>query len=304
MIDDKNLMYIPNETQTLNQPIQENIKTENNVNSSQNEAGLDYENKNEENCLGNNGRWKTNEHIRFLGGCLQYGNNWKKVETYVRTRTSTQIRSHAQKYLKKLEKKYYPQGCAQNQKTSPNDSFTEEINNSNTLSKNNENKDISEEKKQQENSNNNENNQEQNNNNKKNEQSQPLLLKNEEFITVDNKTKLSEEKIKKLVEDLPKPNFNIEVVEKIILKIFRINKKFEDFPKPDINKKNPKGNLYNKGNKNIFLCQKLKRETNYEQKIKDLLSTNNQNDLQLLKKIFEERDSILYNILIKQLNDN
>jgi SHAQKYF class myb-like DNA-binding protein len=303
MIDDKNLMYLPNETQILNQPIQESNKVENNLNSTQNEAGLDNEIKNEENYLGNNGRWRRNEHIRFLGGCLQYGNNWKKVETYVRTRTSTQIRSHAQKYLKKLEKKYYPNGCAQNQNTSSNDSFTEEINNNNTLPKNTESKDISEDKKQQENSNNNENNQEQNNN-KKNEQSQPFNLKNEEFITVDNKTKLSDEKIKKLVEDLPKPNFNIEVVEKIILKIFRINKKFEDFPKSDINKKNQKGTPYNKNNKNIFLCQKQKRETNYEQTIKDLLSTNNQNDLQKLKKIFEERDSILYNILIKQLNDN
>lgn len=104
MIDDKNLMYLPNETQILNQPIQESNKVENNLNSTQNEAGLDNEIKNEENYLGNNGRWRRNEHIRFLGGCLQYGNNWKKVETYVRTRTSTQIRSHAQKYLKKLEK--------------------------------------------------------------------------------------------------------------------------------------------------------------------------------------------------------
>ena len=32
------------------------------------------------------------EHLMFLGGCLQYGNNWKKVEAYEKTRTSTQIR--------------------------------------------------------------------------------------------------------------------------------------------------------------------------------------------------------------------
>lgn len=304
MIDDKNLMPLPNNTQILNQPIQDNIKVENNVNSTQNEDGLDFDNKNEENIAGNNGRWRNNEHMRFLQGCLQYGNNWKKVETFVRTRTSTQIRSHAQKYLKKLEKKYYPNGCVQNQNTSPNYSFTEEANNNNTLPKNAENNENFEDKKQQENSNNNENNHDQNNIDKKNDQSQSFHLKNEEFITVDNKTKLSEEKIKKLVEDLPKPNFNIEEVERIILKIFRINKKFEDFPKPDINKKNQKSSAYNKNNKNIFLCQKLKRETNYEQKIKDLLSTNSQKDLQILKRIFEERDSLCYNILIKQLNDN
>ena len=26
-----------------------------------------------------NGRWLPNEHMRFLKGCLLYGNNWKKV---------------------------------------------------------------------------------------------------------------------------------------------------------------------------------------------------------------------------------
>lgn len=33
-----------------------------------------------------------------------YGKNWKKVETYVGTRTSAQIRSHAQKYYNKINK--------------------------------------------------------------------------------------------------------------------------------------------------------------------------------------------------------
>ena len=53
-----------------------------------------------------NGRWTYEEHIRFLKGCLLYGNNWKKVENYVKSRTSSQIRSHAQKFLIKLNKKY------------------------------------------------------------------------------------------------------------------------------------------------------------------------------------------------------
>ncbi len=52
------------------------------------------------------GRWNSEEHIRFIKGCLLYGNNWKKIEGYVETRTSTQIRSHAQKFLIKLKKKY------------------------------------------------------------------------------------------------------------------------------------------------------------------------------------------------------
>ena len=53
-----------------------------------------------------NGRWSYEEHIRFLKGCLLFGNNWKKVENYVKSRTSSQIRSHAQKFLIKLNKKY------------------------------------------------------------------------------------------------------------------------------------------------------------------------------------------------------
>lgn len=301
MIDNKNLMFFPNETQIIPQHIQETM----NIQTTQNENNGDYEAKNEDNCSGNNGRWATNEHLRFLGGCLQYGNNWKKVETYVRTRTSTQIRSHAQKYLKKLEKKYYSKVSSQNQNGSNNDSFTEEISNSKNLVKNKENPTNNEEKKQ-ENSNTNENNTEANNTN--NDITPVFSLKNEEFITVDNKTKLSEEKIKKLVEELPKPNFNIEIVEKLILKIFRLNKKFEDFPKPELNsKKNgQKTNTTNtKNNKSIFLCQKLKRETNYEAQIKELLSSNNQSDLHKLFKIFDEgKDSIWYNILMKQLNDN
>ena len=58
------------------------------------------------NGIHSDGRWNTEEHIRFIRGCLLYGNNWKKVESHVKTRTSTQIRSHAQKFLIKLKKKY------------------------------------------------------------------------------------------------------------------------------------------------------------------------------------------------------
>ena len=65
-------------------------------------------NKNTEinNNTHSDGRWNSDEHKRFIIGCLLYGNNWKKVEGYVQTRTSTQIRSHAQKFLIKLKKKY------------------------------------------------------------------------------------------------------------------------------------------------------------------------------------------------------
>ena len=46
-----------------------------------------------------NGRWSLMEHVRFLEALKMYGKNWKKVEEYVATRTSTQARSHAQKFF-------------------------------------------------------------------------------------------------------------------------------------------------------------------------------------------------------------
>ena len=67
-----------------------------------------FKNKNiiKKNKINSKGRWIKEEHIRFIKECLLYGNDWKKVEKYVKTRTSTQIRSHAQKFLIKLKKKY------------------------------------------------------------------------------------------------------------------------------------------------------------------------------------------------------
>ena len=51
------------------------------------------------------GRWSKAEHKRFLEALNLYGKNWKKVQEYVGTRTTTQARSHAQKYFAKLEEK-------------------------------------------------------------------------------------------------------------------------------------------------------------------------------------------------------
>ena len=73
-----------------------------------NKMNEQFKNKNiiKNNKINSKGRWIKEEHIRFIKGCLLYGNDWKKVEKYVKTRTSTQIRSHAQKFLIKLKKKY------------------------------------------------------------------------------------------------------------------------------------------------------------------------------------------------------
>jgi SHAQKYF class myb-like DNA-binding protein len=48
------------------------------------------------------GRWTKKEHEAFLEGLNIYGREWKKVALRISTRTSAQIRSHAQKYFSKL----------------------------------------------------------------------------------------------------------------------------------------------------------------------------------------------------------
>ena len=50
------------------------------------------------------GRWTEAEHQAFLTGLRLYGREWKKVAGAIKTRTSAQIRSHAQKYFAKLAK--------------------------------------------------------------------------------------------------------------------------------------------------------------------------------------------------------
>ena len=51
----------------------------------------------------NEGRWDENEHLRFLDAIYNYGTQWKQVQKYVRTRSSRQVRSHAQKFFLKLK---------------------------------------------------------------------------------------------------------------------------------------------------------------------------------------------------------
>jgi SHAQKYF class myb-like DNA-binding protein len=57
--------------------------------------------KNQKNYLV--GRWKLDEHQRFLEAIIKYGNDWKQVQKLVKTRSSTQARSHAQKFFIKLK---------------------------------------------------------------------------------------------------------------------------------------------------------------------------------------------------------
>jgi hypothetical protein len=52
------------------------------------------------------GKWTDAEHLKWIEGCLTYGNEWRQVQEYVPTRSLQQIRSHSQKFLNKNLKKY------------------------------------------------------------------------------------------------------------------------------------------------------------------------------------------------------
>ena len=52
----------------------------------------------------NDGRWNLEEHIQFLQGFEQFGMNWSKISSIIPARTYSQIRSHSQKFVKKLKK--------------------------------------------------------------------------------------------------------------------------------------------------------------------------------------------------------
>ena len=52
----------------------------------------------------NSGRWSEEEHQKFIEGILEFGNEWKKVQKIIKTRTSTQARSHAQKFFLRIKK--------------------------------------------------------------------------------------------------------------------------------------------------------------------------------------------------------
>ena len=52
----------------------------------------------------NIGKWSREEQERFEESLHMHGKNWKEVYRHVGTRSLTQVRSHAQKYFKKLNK--------------------------------------------------------------------------------------------------------------------------------------------------------------------------------------------------------
>jgi len=60
------------------------------------------------------GRWTKEEHELFIQGLLMYKKNWKKLKEHIKTRTSAQIRTHAQKYFEKLNRHSAKRALAQN----------------------------------------------------------------------------------------------------------------------------------------------------------------------------------------------
>jgi SHAQKYF class myb-like DNA-binding protein len=51
------------------------------------------------------GRWSQDEHNKFIEAMFLYGNEWKRVQQHIKTRSSTQARSHAQKFFIRLKKR-------------------------------------------------------------------------------------------------------------------------------------------------------------------------------------------------------
>ena len=102
----------------VNQILKTEEKNENNLNNANSKElnnslenpGQDNTSKeNEKNTNSNlnefhSGRWTNEEHNKFVEGILKYGNEWKKVQNIIKTRSSTQARSHAQKFFLRLKK--------------------------------------------------------------------------------------------------------------------------------------------------------------------------------------------------------
>ena len=59
------------------------------------------------------GRWSVEEHKLFLEGLVLYSNEWKRVQEHIGTRSSTQSRSHAQKFFIRIRSKL---SCVHNKK--------------------------------------------------------------------------------------------------------------------------------------------------------------------------------------------
>ena len=91
------------ETNNINN--NENILEEKQKNSS---TSKEIENNDSNSNEYNSGRWTNEEHQKFIEGIFKYGNEWKRVQSIIKTRSSTQARSHAQKFFLRMKKEINP----------------------------------------------------------------------------------------------------------------------------------------------------------------------------------------------------
>lgn len=52
------------------------------------------------------GKWTQEEHALFVQGLRLFGKKWTRISDLVKTRANDAIRSHAQKFFKKIDKQY------------------------------------------------------------------------------------------------------------------------------------------------------------------------------------------------------
>ena len=93
---------IENKEEKIENNLNENIEQINTL--KENNEISDSNNSNEYKT----GRWSKEEHEKFIEGILKYGNEWRKVQKIIKSRSSTQARSHAQKFFLKLKKEINP----------------------------------------------------------------------------------------------------------------------------------------------------------------------------------------------------
>ena len=84
--------------------IDDEIKSQVTISSSDDEpylANVAYKKPN------NSGRWSKEENFLFFQGLEKFGNDWKKIQENIKTRTTTQARSHAQKIFLKIKSRNF-----------------------------------------------------------------------------------------------------------------------------------------------------------------------------------------------------
>ena len=100
-IDEQEVNKEKEETDSLE--INQENNFNNNINDDNRNIKIKKDKSKEKNSYLNEGRWSFKEHIKFIEAIVEYGKNWKQVEKYVGSRTTSQARSHAQKFLLKLK---------------------------------------------------------------------------------------------------------------------------------------------------------------------------------------------------------